>query len=241
MIVSSTSVGSEANRQRVGGIAAFYLSLALLAAIPYFLAVVDYPAAETAQDKVDLIVEHYPSLYAVYLATYVCFGIAVGVLALALHDRLRPWAPLLARIAAAIGLTWSFALVASGMVFTYGMTTVHDLVATDEAQAVVAWQGIEPVAMALGGAGGELLGGLWVLLVGVVAVRCGGLPKGLGWLGVLIGVVGIISVVPPLHDATVAFGLLEIAWLAWLGWVLLEAAGRGSGSSSAKDASDDLR
>ncbi len=241
MNVSSASVGSEANRQRVGGVAALYLSLALLAAIPYFLAVVDYPAAETAQDKVDLIVEHYPSLYAVYLATYVCFGIAVGVLALSLHDRLRPLAPLLARIAAAIGLTWSFALVASGMVFTYGMTTVHDLVATDEAQAVVAWQGIEPVAMALGGAGGELLGGLWVLLVGVVAVRCGGLPKGLGWLGVLIGVVGIISVVPPLHDATVAFGLLEIIWLAWLGWVLLEAAGRGRGHSSAKDLSDDLR
>ncbi len=223
MTAPATSVPTDIDHQKAGGVAALYLALALLGAIPYFLVVVDYPGAETAADKVDLIVDHYASMYAVYLLTYVAFGFAVGVLALALWDRLRTVAPVTVRIATAVGLLWAVALVASGMVFTYGITTIHDLAATDPANAVTTWRSIEPVAMALGGAGGELLGGLWVLLVSIVVARSDRLPKHLGWLGLLIGVTGIASVLPPLNDATVAFGLLQIVWFAWLGVALLTA------------------
>ena len=77
--------------------------------------------------------------------------------------------------------------------------------------------------MALGSAGGELLGGLWVLLASAAALQSGALSKGLGRLGIMIGLIGLLSVVPRLHGATVAFGLLEIIWLAWLAKVLLTA------------------
>jgi hypothetical protein len=214
-------------RRRAGGVAALYLALALLAAIPYFLLVVDYPGAETAAEKVALVVENYASLYPVYLASYVLFGIAVGVLALALHDELRGSAAFPVRIATLTGLLWSFALVASGMVFTYGMTAIEALAATDRAQAVVTWQAVETVALALGGAGGEVLGGLWILLVSLLALRGRGYPTALGWLGVVVGVVGLASVVPPLHDLAVAFGLLQIPWLVWLGLVLLRPSPGG--------------
>ncbi len=73
----------------------------------------------------------------------------------------------------------------------------------------------------LGGAGGEILGGLWVLLVSWAALRTGGLPKMLGWLGVAIGLVGVVSVVPALRDAGMVFGMLQIVWLAWTGIVML--------------------
>lgn len=215
-------------RQTAGGVAALYLALALLAAMPYFLLVVDYPGATTAADKVALVVENYSGMYAVYLATYVLFGLAVAVLALALHDRLAAAAPATVRVATAVGLLWSFALVTSGMVFTYAMTTVVDLQQTDEAQAVRTWQAVEPVAMALGGAGGELLGGLWVLLVSVVALRAGAFPRVVALLGLAIGVLGLASVAPPLHGAAIGFGLLEIAWLLCVGWVLLRAPHRGA-------------
>ncbi len=188
------SAHADRDHQKVGGVAAFYLALALVAAIPHVLVVVDYPGAETTADKVDLIVAPYPSMYAAYLLTYVVFGLAVGVVALALWERLRPAAPAVLRVATAIDLLWSVVLVASGMVFTYGMTTVHDLASTDHADAVTIWRAVEPVAMALGGAGGELLGGLWVLALSAVAVRGDRLPRRLGWLGLLVGVVGIASV-----------------------------------------------
>jgi hypothetical protein len=212
--------------QKAGGAAAIYLALALLGAIPYFLLVVDYPGATTASDKVDLVVANYSSMYAAYLASYVLFGMAVAVLALALHDGLAVGSPLAARVATAVGLMWSFALVLCGMVFTYGMTTIVDLHETDPAVAVRTWRAVEPVALALGGAGGELLGGLWVLLLSLVALRSAALPRSVAWLGIAVGVVGLSSVVPALHDATIAFGLLQLVWFLWLGLVLV--SGRGA-------------
>lgn len=211
-------------RDRVGGAAALYLAVALLAAMPYFLVVVDYPGATTAADKVSLVVENYASLYVVYVATYVLFGMAVGLLAFTLYDRLAPAAPSMMRAATAVALLWSFALVASGMVFTYGMTTIVDLHDTEPAQAEQTWQAIEPVAMALGGAGGELLGGTWVLLLSLVALRTHGLARPVCWLGLVIGALGITSVVPPLHAAAIAFGLLQIVWFACVAWILLRTS-----------------
>jgi len=124
-------------------------------------------------------------------------------------------------------------LVASGLVFNYGAATVIELHATSPAQAVSAWQAIEPVADAVSSGQGELLGGLWILLVSVAALRTGRLPKALNWLGILIGFAGIASVVPPLLDAVYVFGLLEIVWLIWLGIVMLRTRAEESQRQSA--------
>jgi hypothetical protein len=87
------------------------------------------------------------------------------------------------------------------------------------------WQAIEPVAQGLGsGSGGEFLGGLWILLVSIVSLRIGALPRPLGRLGVAVGVAGLMSIVPPLAAAAYAFGLLSIAWFAWLGIAMIRTA-----------------
>jgi len=84
------------------------------------------------------------------------------------------------------------------------------------------WQGIESVASGLGNGNGEILGGLWALLVSLAALRAGGLPKGLNILGLLVGAVGIISIFPGLTEGMVGvFGLGQIIWFVWLGIVLL--------------------
>jgi len=53
------------------------------------------------------------------------------------------------------------------------------------------------------------------------ALRGGGLPKALNYLGVVIGVAGIVTVVPALDVLTDVFGLSQIVWFAWLGIVML--------------------
>jgi hypothetical protein len=222
------SSASTSGTAKVGAGAALYLALALLVAMPYFLLVVDYPGATTAADKVELVVANYASMYAMYVATYIVFGIALAVLALALHDRLVGAAPSTVRVATAVGLLWSFALVASGMVFTYGMTTIVDLYRTDETQAVQAWQAIEPVALALGGAGGEVLGGLWVSLLSLVALRTRAFSRTVAVLGLVVGVLGLASAVPPLHDAAIGFGVLQIAWFLCIAWILARTPRRGA-------------
>jgi hypothetical protein len=98
---------------------------------------------------------------------------------------------------------------------------VIQLYATDPSHAVSAWQVIEPVAEALGSSGGEILGGVWILLLSAAALRTKVFPVALNWLGVGIGIAGILSLVPALNGLAVVFGLLQIVWFAWLGIVML--------------------
>jgi hypothetical protein len=222
----NSPVGGSVRQQKVGGLAALYLAAAYVAAMPYFLAFVKYKSAVSPAEKVAVLVGNHDSMRVMYLVTYIIFGIVLAVLALALHARLRDGAPTLAQAATAVGLIWAFVLVASGMIFNAGMGAVVGLHGTNPGQAVAAWQAIEPVAEGLGGSGGELLGGLWVLLVSVAALRTRGLPKVLNWLGVAIGTAGVLSVVPALKDLAYGFGSLQIVWFVWLGIVMLRTISR---------------
>ena len=213
-------------QQKVGGLAALYLALAYVVAMPYFLLIVKSASVTDPVEKVALLVGNHASMQVVYLLTYVLFGLVLAVLALSLHARLKDGAPTLMQAATAVGLIWAVVLVASGMVFNAGMAAVVGLHGTSPAQAVAVWQAIEPVTEGLGGSGGELLGGLWVLLVSLAALRTGGLSKVLNALGVAIGAAGVLSVVPALNDVGMVFGLLQIVWFAWLGIVLLRTAPR---------------
>ena len=114
------------------------------------------------------------------------------------------------------------------MVANSGIETVADLYGKDPAQAATVWLAIESVAGGLGGEF-EILGSLWVLLVSWVALRAGGLPKALNYFGVVIGVAGIVTVVPALEMVGIIFGLGLIVWFIWLGIVML----RGSRSAAA--------
>ena len=222
----NSSVGGSVRQQRFGGLAALYLAAAYVVAMPYFLVFVKYQSVVDPAEKVSLLVSNHDSMRVMYLITYVIFGIVLAVLALALYARLRDGAPTLTQAATAVGLIWAVVLVASGMIFNAGMAAVVGLHATSPVQAVSAWQAIEPVTEGLGGSGGELLGGLWVLLVSVAALRTGGLPKVLNWFGVAIGTAGVLSVVPVLKDLGLGFGLLQIIWFVWLGIVMLRTTPR---------------
>jgi hypothetical protein len=215
-----TEALAYARQQRAGGVAALYLAAAYLVAMPYFLIVVDYPTAmDAAQKKVALLVANQNSMYVMHLITYVVFGIVLAALALALWKRLAG-SPSIAAVGGVVGLIWACMLVASGLVFNYGGAAVIELYDKSPAQAVSAWQAIEPVAEGLGSGQGELLGGLWVLLVSLAALRTAGLPKALNWVGILIGIAGIASASPVLLEARYIFGLLEIVWFIWVGIVM---------------------
>jgi hypothetical protein len=214
-------VEENAYQQKVGGVAALYLAAAYVVATPYFLVFVPYKNAGDTAQKVSVLVGNHDSMRVMYLVTYVVFGLVLAILALALYARLKPKAATLAQAATAVGVIWSVVLVASGMIFNAGMEVVVGLHGTNPVQAVSIWQAIEPVTDGLGGSGGELLGGLWVLLVSVAALRTGELSKVLNWFGVVVGSAGVLSVVPGLKDLAIGFGLLQIVWFVMLGIVML--------------------
>lgn len=209
------------NLQKMGGFAALYLAAAYLTGIVLFLVVLDYPSIVEPAQKVALLVDKQLVIYLTNLLMYVIFGVFLLVLALALYERLHTSAAAIIRTATAIGIIWAGALIASGMISNAGIAPVVALHAKDPAQAALVWLAIESVANGLGGANGEILGGLFTLLISWAAFRTRGLPKGLNYLGVLVGVVGIISTIPGQSDLAGLFGVSQILWFVWLGIIML--------------------
>jgi len=208
--------------QKYGGFAALYLAVAYLIGMALFLVVLDYPSITDSAQKVALLVQMPTVIFATNLLMYVFFGVALIVLALALHDRLQAGAPALMRTATAIGIIWAGSLIASGMVANAGIAPTSALYATDPAQAALLWQGIEAVASGLGNGNGEILGGLWTLLVSLAALRSGALFRGLNVLGLFVGAVGTLSLIPGLtQELTGIFGVSQIIWFVRLGIMLL--------------------
>ncbi len=213
------------NLQKIGGIAALYEAAAFLFAMVGFLLVLDTLGVVDPVQKVALLVDNYAFLYILYLIAYVIWGLVMVVLTLALYERLKAGSPAMMQTATAIGLIWACVVIASGMVTNIGMATVIDLYGTDPAQAVTVWLAVDSVAQGLGGAGGEILGSTWVLLVSWAALRGGGLPRALNYFGVAISVAGILSVVPALFGVLgIIFGLGKIVWYIWLGIVMLRSS-----------------
>ncbi len=207
--------------RKFGAFSALYMAAAYLIGMAIFLAILEYPSITDPAQKVRLLVEKQMIIFSTNLLMYVFFGVCLIFLTLTLHNRLKHGAPAIMQVATAIGLIWAGSLVASGMVSNAGIHPVIALYASDPAQAAMTWQGIEAVTGGLGNGNGEILGGLWTLLVSLAALRAGGLSKGLNILGLIVGMVGIFSILPGLTDLTGAFGLSQMVWFVWLGIVLL--------------------
>lgn len=225
--ISSISFRKEKNvktLQKIGGFSALYMAAAYLIGIVLFLVVLDYSSVTEPAQKVALNVDNQVVIFSTNLLMYVFFGLCLIILSLALYERLKSGAPAIMQAATAIGIIWAGSLIASGMVANAGLATIVPLYAQDPAQAALTWQGIEAVAHGLGNANGEILGGPLTLLVSLAGLRAGGLPRGLNMLGLLVGAVGIISIIPGLTEMMVGmFGLSQIIWFIWLGIVLLRS------------------
>lgn len=209
--------------QKSGGIAALFMAISHLIGIIIFIAVLDYVSITDPAQKVALNVEKQTVIFSTNLLMYVFFGFALIVLSLALYDRMKSGAPALMQVATAIGIIWAGSLIASGMSANAGLAAIVSLYVKNPAQAALTFQAIESITNGLGNANGEILGGPLTLLVSLAALRTGSLPKGLNILGVFVGAVGIITIIPALNALTGVFGLGQIIWFVWLGIVLVRS------------------
>ena len=207
--------------QKSGGIAALFMAISHLIGIVIFIGVLDYVNITDPAQKLAMNVEKQTIIFSTNLLMYVFFGFALIILSLALYDRMKSSAPAIMQVATVIGIIWAGSLMAGGMTANAGLVTIVALYAKDPTQAVLTFQAIESITNGLGNANGEILGGPLTLLVSIAALRTSGLPKGLNLLGLLVGAVGIITIIPALNALVGVFGLGQIIWFFWLGIVLL--------------------
>ena len=212
------------NLQKWGGISALYEAAAYITGMIFFLLIIDYFNVNDPTQKVALFAENQTILYTLNLIIYVFFGVFLVVLSLALYERLKTKSPALMQIATVFGLIWATVVIASGMIFNIGMETVIDIFTKDPIQAGTVWIAIESVVDGIGG-GNEIIGGIWILLLSIAAIRAEKLPVILNYAGVAIGIAGISSTIPPLGEVSgLIFGLGQIIWFIWLGIVMLQSS-----------------
>ena len=207
--------------QRIGGASSIVAATTFVVGLVMFATVlIDYTTADNPRQAVAFLLDHRLGLYLWNLAITIIFGIALVPLVLALHQRFNDDEPALTSIASVFGFIWAGLIIATGMIANIGYGTVADLHETDPAMAETIWAAVDSIANGLGG-GNEVVGGMWVLLLSLVALQTRGFSKWLGYLGLVMGLAGIITVVPALEDVGVVFGLGLIVWFVAVGRLLL--------------------
>jgi hypothetical protein len=214
------------NLQRMGAVSAlgaaatfivgFWLYFTLLTPAGYGSLRID-PVKHAA-----FLVDNRSTMYAWNFIIYIFFGGLLVVLALALYERMKGGAPALMRSATAFALIWATLVIASGMVANIGADVIAAVYGTNPVQAAAAWLSLSMVVNGLGG-GNEVVGGMWVGLVSVAALRTNGFPKPLSYFGMIISIAGLLTTIPPLKELGAVFGLGLIVWLASLGFILLKS------------------
>lgn len=196
----------------------FALLVTVLAPLGYGTGDVD-PAAVTG-----FISERAGLLIAWNTMIYVVNALALLVLVVALHRTLGRVLPDAAAITGALGLVWSTLVLGAGMIANVAIERTHTMAATDPEGAARLWETLHAVEQGLGG-GNEIAGGAWILVVSLAALQGRVVGRLVGALGLLSGLAGVVTILPPLgNTAGAIFGLGAIAWFLAIGVHLLRPA-----------------
>jgi len=135
---------------------------------------------------------------------------------------LKAGSPALAQAVTTFGLIWAVLVIVIGTLSINNLSTVVELYGKNPAQAATVWLTLDSVETGLGAGGGEtIVTALWFLLLSWAALWARELPRVLNYLGVVLGVAGILSVVLASLGLSAVYGLGLIIWFAWLGIVML--------------------
>jgi hypothetical protein len=213
------------NLQKIGGVSALIDAATYLVSLGLVFTLLA-PMANTELDFgqfMAFFIENQTLVFIWHLTMYMVNGVFLVILALALYNRLKAGSPAMAQTATVFGLIWAALVLTNGLIINHGLNVVVDLYGKDPAQAATVKLLLDTVTMGIDSSD-RFLGCLWVLLISWAAMRAEGLPKALNYLGMVLGVAGLISTAAPaLKELGVAFGLGIIVWWIWLGIVMLRS------------------
>ena len=206
--------------QKFGGFAAIFEAITYIGAFIYFGALLEYPSTNDVAAKLAFLKQNHFGLAMSNLILYVLFGLALAVLVLATHQKVVSKQASLMKLASLFGYIWVGLVIAAGMIGNISLELVIRIAETDQTMARTIWLATDAVVEGIGG-GNEIVGGIWVLLLSIAALKADELSKGVSYLGLFVGLAGI-STVYPATLLTEIFGLSQIVWFVYLGIVLIK-------------------
>jgi len=216
------------NLQKMGGIAALIgAATIILGAVVYATLLVPKGFGSNNPDPsriVALLADNQATMRLWLQIIWLAFGACLIFLSLALHERLKARSPELAQAVTIFTLIWAVLVIVVGTLSINDLDTVVRLFGQDPAQAATVWLTLDTVETGLGAGGGEtIVTGLWLLLLSWAALQARALPRLLNYLGVVVGLAGVLYVFTA-SDAVLSVNALGlIVWFVWLGIVLLRS------------------
>lgn len=216
---------------KAGGCAAIGMALCYISVAVIFFGLLAAPAGLDNLGRLQFYLQQEYLLVAIgWGIGYLLFGVLLAILLQALRQAMPPNPSGIAALAERFGNVWVVLMLASGMVALISMDMTLRLLDTSAEQALALYNTGNLLTNALGG-GIELVGGLWVLLLSIAGLQQQRFAKALHLLGLIVGSLGILTVlhtVPYLKDA---FGITQLIWFIWLGVSLLRwEASKGNGA-----------
>jgi hypothetical protein len=216
------------NLQKMGGIAALIgAATIILGAVVYATLLVPKGFGSNNPDPsriVALLADNQATMRLWLQIIWLAFGACLIFLSLALHERLKAGSPELAQAVTIFTLIWAVLVIVVGTLSINDLDTVVRLFVQDPAQAATVWLTLDTVETGLGAGGGEtIVTGLWLLLLSWAALQARALPRLLNYLGVVVGLAGVLYVFTA-SDAVLSVNALGlIVWFVWLGIVMLRS------------------
>ncbi|MFA0792286.1 hypothetical protein ACCI51_17230 [Microbulbifer echini] len=204
---------------RVAGISAICMALLYIIAFIFFGFVWSFPSGGSPAEKMNFLVENQFSFNVIYTLMYLVFAIFLCCMVVGLYERFKGKSPAITSIGSLFGAIWVGLVIASGMIANIGLAYAVSLMEVSLEKAFDAWGIIYLMVESLGG-GNELVGGLWVLLISIAALRVGVFSRYLNILGLFVGMAGIATTYPD-EIFTEIFGITQIGWFIWIGVSLL--------------------
>ena len=215
------------NLQKMGGIAALIGAAINLFALGVFATLL-VPNGFGSEPRdlgkiVTFLADNQAFMRVFDIIIYLVFGVGLIFLSLALYEQLKAGSPALAQAVTTFGLIYAVLVIVVGTLAISNLSTVVKLYGENPAQAATVYLTLNSVETGLGGGGGEtIVSALWILLLSCVALRARELPGALNYLGLVVGVAGILGVLlTSLNLMAVVYGLGLIIWFAWLGIAML--------------------
>ncbi|ADZ92398.1 hypothetical protein [Marinomonas mediterranea] len=170
-------------------------------------------------DQLALITEHKGMLQLFYGIAYVLFALLlVGLnIAICKVDNTS----IMNNIALIMGSIWSGFLLGCGLLVIASFEYIA-MPHSDNSIKLNLLMFVSVIVEAIGG-GNELVGGIWVASISISLKKACHIGSSQCLLGLAIGVIGIMTVVPSLGELGALFGIGMIVWFAALGVTQLKS------------------
>lgn len=207
--------------QKLGGFCSISLGLIYITAFIVYGGFLDYPKAETTEiERFNFLYNNYSVLSVINLISYVLFGILLAILVVSIHQKTKEYSPNLSTLAAAFGMVWVGLVIASGIIANIGLTAVIEIGIKEPQKAMLIWKSVGIVSEGLGG-GNEIVGAIWVLLLGITTFKHLFFSKSLNLLGLFVALAGILTIFP-LDIFKEIFGISQIIWFICIGASMIQ-------------------